>query len=93
MGGRVELNAYPKPVNSYVLRNDSKNGIHFTDITSQFAPTLQNIGLVCDALCTNFDNDGWQDFNSDGLFNAILTVFFQIKIKNGTKFLSIPVMI
>ena len=61
VGGRVEVNAYPKPVSSYVLRNDSKNGIHFTDITSQFAPTLQDIGLVCDALWTDFDNDGWQD--------------------------------
>ena len=44
-----------------MLRNDSKNGIHFTDITTQFAPVLQNVGLVCDALWTDFDNDGWQD--------------------------------
>lgn len=61
VGGRVEVNAYPKPVSSYVLRNDSKNGTHFTDVTAQFAPDLQNIGLVCDALWTDYDNDGWQD--------------------------------
>lgn len=61
VGGRVEVNAYPKPVSSYILRNDGKNGNHFTDITAQFAPQLQNIGLVCDALWTDYDNDGWQD--------------------------------
>jgi len=33
VGRRVELNAYPKSVSSYVLRNDSENGTHFTDIT------------------------------------------------------------
>ena len=61
MGGRGEVNAYPKPVSSYILRNDSRNEIHFTNITAQFAPELQNIGLVCDALWTDYDNDGWQD--------------------------------
>ncbi|MEA5460719.1 VCBS repeat-containing protein [Arcicella sp. LKC2W] len=61
VGGRMEVNAYPKPVSSYILRNESKNGIRFTDVTAQFAPELQNIGLVCDALWTDYDNDGWQD--------------------------------
>ena len=54
----MEANAYPKPVSSYVLKNEK--GI-FTDITAQFAPDLKNIGLVCDALWTDYDNDGWQD--------------------------------
>ncbi len=61
VGGRLEVNAYPKPVSSYVLRNDSKNEVHFTDVTAKFAPDLQNLGLVCDALWTDYDNDGWQD--------------------------------
>ncbi|MBA4852238.1 VCBS repeat-containing protein [Emticicia sp. BO119] len=62
IGGRVEPNAYPKPVSSYILRNDSANGqIRFTDATAQIAPKLQNIGLVCDALWSDYDNDGWQD--------------------------------
>ncbi|MDZ7897000.1 MAG: VCBS repeat-containing protein [Arcicella sp.] len=58
VGGRMEAHAYPKPVSSYVLKNEK--GI-FTDITAQFAPDLKNIGLVCDALWTDYDNDGWQD--------------------------------
>jgi enediyne biosynthesis protein E4 len=62
VGGRVEVNAYPKPVSSYILKNDSKKGLtKFTDMTQQFAPNLKNIGLVCDALWTDYDNDGWQD--------------------------------
>jgi hypothetical protein len=62
IGGRVEVAAYPKPVSSFILRNDSKNGLtKFTDVTQQIAPNLKNIGLVCDALWTDTDNDGWMD--------------------------------
>lgn len=62
VGGRVEPNAYPKPVSSYILRNDTSNGqVKFTDVTVQIAPKLQNIGLICDALWSDYDNDGWQD--------------------------------
>ncbi len=62
IGGRVEVAAYPKPVSSYILRNDSKSGLtKFTDVTQQIAPNLKNIGLVCDALWTDADNDGWMD--------------------------------
>jgi hypothetical protein len=58
----VEPWHYPKPVSSFVYRNDSKNGlVKFTDVTSQVAPGLQNIGLVCDAVWTDFDNDNWPD--------------------------------
>ncbi|MEJ7912927.1 MAG: VCBS repeat-containing protein, partial [Chitinophagaceae bacterium] len=62
LAGRVEPWNYPKPVSSFIYRNDSKNGvIKFTDVTSVVAKSLINAGLVCDALWTDFDNDGWQD--------------------------------
>lgn len=62
IAGRVEPWSYPKPVSSYIYRNDSKNGkIKFTDVTSQVAKDLNNIGLVSDAIVTDFDNDGWPD--------------------------------
>jgi hypothetical protein len=62
IGGRVEPWQYPKPVSSAILRNDSKNGIiKFTDITKEIAPELQNIGLICDAIWTDYNNDGWFD--------------------------------
>jgi hypothetical protein len=62
VSGRVEPWSYPKPVSSMILRNDSKNGhIKFTDVTATVAPELKNIGLVCDAIFSDFDNDGWPD--------------------------------
>ncbi|MBC7828157.1 MAG: VCBS repeat-containing protein [Chitinophagaceae bacterium] len=62
VAGRVEPWNYPKPVNSFIYRNDSKNGIlQFTDVTNNIAKDLSGIGLVCDAVWTDFDNDGWSD--------------------------------
>lgn len=62
IAGRVEPWNYPKPVSSFIYRNDSQNGqLKFTDVSKQVAPMLNKIGLVCDALCTDFDNDGWSD--------------------------------
>ena len=62
ISGRVEPWSYPKPVSSFIYRNDSKDGhIKFTDVTNEVAKDLKNIGLVCDAVFTDFDNDGWPD--------------------------------
>jgi len=62
VSGRVDPWNYPKPVSSFILRNDSKNGhIKFTDVTVSVAKSLQNVGMVCDAIFTDFDNDGWPD--------------------------------
>ena len=62
VSGRVDPGNYPSPVSSFIFRNDSKNGhVKFTDVTASVAPALKNIGLVCDALFTDFNNDGWPD--------------------------------
>ncbi|MDO3642548.1 VCBS repeat-containing protein [Mucilaginibacter sp. L3T2-6] len=62
VSGRVEPWSYPKPVSSIILRNDSKDGhVKFTDVTATVAKDLKNIGLVCDATFSDFDNDGWPD--------------------------------
>jgi hypothetical protein len=62
VSGRVDPWNYPKPVSSFIFRNDSKNGkVRFTDATREVARPLINIGLVCDALFTDYDNDGWPD--------------------------------
>ncbi len=62
IGGRVNPWKYPKPVSSFIYRNDSKEGdVKFTDVTSTVAPVLIDMGLVCDAIWTDFDNDGWTD--------------------------------
>ena len=87
IAGRVDPWSYPKPVSSFIYRNDSKDGlIKFTDVTNEAAKDLKNIGLVCDALFTDFDNDGWPDLvlagewmpvtflkNDKGVFKNITT--------------------
>ncbi len=87
IAGRVDPWSYPKPVSSFIYRNDSKDGhIKFTDVTNEVAKDLKNIGLVCDALFTDFDNDGWPDLvlagewmpvtflkNDKGIFKNITT--------------------
>jgi len=62
VSGRVDPDFYPRPVSCFIFRNDSKKGaIKFTDVGASVAPALNNIGLVCDALFTDFNNDGWPD--------------------------------
>jgi len=59
VGGRVLPFEYPTPVSSYLLRNDGKGNFSIANQTA--APVLDKLGLVCDALWTDFDNDGWVD--------------------------------
>lgn len=62
IAGRVDPWNYPKPVTSFIYRNDTESGfVRFTDVTNEVAADLINIGLVCDALFTDFDNDSWPD--------------------------------
>lgn len=62
IGGRVEPDKYPKPVSSSILQNNSKPGNpKFSEASKEIAPALLNVGLVCDALWTDYDNDGWID--------------------------------
>ena len=59
VAGRVRPGHYPQAVSSFIYRNDSKAGaIKFTDVTKEVAPALVDVGMICDALWTDFDNDG-----------------------------------
>jgi hypothetical protein len=80
VSGRVEPWRYPKPVSSVILRNDSHGGkVKFTDVTTEIAPALKNIGLVCDALFTDFDGDG----NTDLLLAGEWMPLTFLKYSNG----------
>jgi hypothetical protein len=81
VGGRVVSGSYPSDPNSYIFKNT--NG-KFTDVTKQVCPLLQNMGMITDAL--------WSDFDKDGKIDLVVTgewmpVTF---LKNtGTSFVSI----
>lgn len=58
VGGRGVPNQYPKPGQSYLLLNE--NG-KFTDATARLCAKLQHLGMVTDALWSDFDGDGLVD--------------------------------
>jgi len=62
VGGRVQPYRYPEPVDSYILENVSGDGnVRFEIVNDEKAPALNDIGMISDALWTDFDNDGWID--------------------------------
>ena len=58
VGGRVVSGAYPTSPQSFLLKNI---GGKFIDVTEKYCPQLKHIGMVTDALWTDFDNDGKVD--------------------------------
>ena len=62
VGGRVLPNQYPFPPESFILENNGKG--EFKDVTNTIANGLKNIGMVSDAL--------WTDFNGDNQLDLIL---------------------
>lgn len=54
VGGRLVPGQYPAPAASYFLRNDDGR---FSDVTTEWASDLQRVGMVTDALFTDYDGD------------------------------------
>lgn len=54
VGGRLVPLKYPLPADSYLFINEDSK---FIDRTNELAPGLRKIGMVKDALWTDFDND------------------------------------
>jgi enediyne biosynthesis protein E4 len=59
VGGRVVPTKYPSNPRSYLLRNNGAG--KFEDATTDLGPGIDSVGMVTDALFTDFDNDGWKD--------------------------------
>ncbi len=59
VAGRVLPSFYPLQVNSFLLINDGHG--KFANGTDTHASPLNRIGMISDALWTDYDNDGWVD--------------------------------
>ena len=59
VGIRLKPFLYGVPVNGYILENDGRG--KFTNVTSQVAPGLKNVGMIRDMVWEDVDNDGDQD--------------------------------
>ncbi len=58
IGVRLTPSQYPVPANSYLLQNNStKQKVSFADVTAEIIPALTNLGMVTDAVATDFDGD------------------------------------
>ena len=63
---------YPESGSSYILRNDTKNGIiKFTEVTSTICPSFKTLGLVRDALWIDADGDKDEDLFVTGTWMGI----------------------
>lgn len=72
VGGRHTPSNYGVIPRSYLLQNNSKNGvISFTDVASEVNADLTNIGMVTDAIWTDFNNDSWPDLILVGEFMRV----------------------
>lgn len=69
VGGRSVPGQYPMAARSYVLENDG-NG-NFKDSTNEVNKDLSKIGMVTDALWTDFNGDGLKDLILVGEFMSI----------------------
>ncbi|MBC9795930.1 VCBS repeat-containing protein [Sinomicrobium weinanense] len=77
VGGRHFPHNYPRPVSSVLLVNDKGR---LTNKTDEKAPGFQNLGMVTDAIWTDYDNDGWTDLIVVGEWMPV-TVFRNIEGK------------
>ena len=83
VGVRLRPFLYGVPCNGYILQNNGKG--QFNDVTATVAPQLLNIGMITDALASDYDKDGDADLIIVGEYMPI-TIF---KNDNG-KFRQLP---
>ncbi len=62
VGGRGKPGSFPEFSRSYLLHNDSRNGVvRFSDVTETVCPALQAPGMVTAAAFADIDHDGFPE--------------------------------
>ena len=69
VGERIIPLKYGNPCSGYILQNDGKG--NFTNLSSEIAPDLKNIGMITDASFQDLDDDGDEDLVLVGEFMGI----------------------
>ncbi len=76
IGGRSVPGRYPTTPKSYILENNGTG--NFKDITNQTNPDLEHLGMVTDAI--------WSDYDSDGFIDLLVVgEWMNIRIFNNIK--------
>ncbi len=70
VGGRVIPAKYPYAPESFILENDGKG--NFSNSTLKLCKEISKIGMVTDALWSDFDNDGYTDLVITGEWMPVL---------------------
>ena len=68
IGGRLVPGSYPTAAKSYVLNN---NRGKFTDVTAAVCAQLDSLGMITDAIWSDFNNDGKMDLVVVGEFMPV----------------------
>lgn len=83
VGGKLAAQLYPLIPKSYVLRNDTRDGVvRFTDVTASLNQDISLAGMVSDAVWQDINDDQWPDLILVGEFMPI-RIFVN---KSGTYF-------
>ncbi len=79
IGGRQEPGKYPFPSSSVLLKNESTlENVLFVDVTNEYAPGFNNIGMVTDAIWTDINKDKYPDL-------MVIGEWMGIKVFENTK--------
>ena len=70
VGGRVIVKSFPLPPKSVILENQGDG--NFKDVTTQISDELINVGMVTDAIWSDYDNDNDVDLMVVGEFMPIV---------------------
>jgi hypothetical protein len=87
VGVRLKSGLYGVPQNGYILRNDGQG--NFTNVTEEISPALIGIGLISDAIWSDYDQDGDSDLIVVGewmsikLFNNECGKFTEVSEASG----------